>query len=299
MNKEAFKRNLRIIKRKKWPIILAVTILVATFVTPFIVSAVANGKRYSTKNPIALSSVFVKKSDQNKINLIAHRGFSCQAPENTAAAIEKAADYGFDTIEIDIRQTADGVWVVSHDDNISDMTDKSGNISSYTYYDLITATVDNGANHKNYSDLKILTLEEALSLCLKHNIKPMIEIKSYTAEGLNHLIELIDKNGFTESCSIASFDRNVLDEIRLCNDKISLYVLVSKLNSKSLEECLDDPTIGVSFNGNSKVNTQKKIKQLQAAGIPLVCRTVDEAEIMQKYYAMGVTVFVTNRIYSK
>lgn len=299
MNKEAVKRNLRIIKRKKWPIILAAVILVAAIVTPLIVSAVADGKRYSAKEPIALSSIFVKKSDQSKISLIAHRGFSSQAPENTAAAIEKAADYGFDTVEIDIRQTADGVWVVSHDDDISDMTDKSGSISSYTYYDLITATVDNGANHESYTDLKILTLEEALSLCLKHNIKPMIEIKSYTAEGLDNLIELVDKNGFTESCLIISFDRSVLDEIRLRNDKITLYVLVSKLNSKNLEACLDDPTIGVSFNGNSKVNTQKKIKELQAAGIPLVCWTVDNAKIMEKYYAMGVTVFVTNRIYSK
>lgn len=299
MNKEAFKRNLRIIKRKKWPIILVAVILVAAIVTPLIVSAVADGKRYSAKEPIALSSIFVKKSDQSQISLIAHRGFSSQAPENTAAAIEKAADYGFDTVEIDIRQTADGVWVVSHDDDISDMTDKSGSISSYTYYDLITATVDNGANHESYTDLKILTLEEALSLCLKHNIKPMIEIKSYTAEGLDSLIELVDKNGFTESCSIISFDRSVLDEIRLRNDKITLYVLVSKLNSKNLEACLDDPTIGVSFNGNSKVNTQKKIKELQAAGIPLACWTVDNAEIMEKYYAMGVTVFVTNRIYSK
>lgn len=299
MNKEAVKRNLRIIKRKKWPIILVAVILVAAVATPLIVSAVADGKRYSAKEPIALSSIFVKKSDQGRISLIAHRGFSSQAPENTAAAIEKAADYGFDTVEIDIRQTADGVWVVSHDDDISDMTDKSGSISSYTYYDLITATVDNGANHESYTDLKILTLEEALSLCLKHNIKPMIEIKSYTAEGLDSLIELVDKNGFTESCSIISFDRSVLDEIRLRNDKITLYALVSKLNSKNLEACLDDPTIGVSFNGNSKVNTQKKIKELQAAGIPLACWTVDNAEVMEKYYAVGVTVFVTNRIYSK
>lgn len=299
MNKEAVKRNLRIIKRKKWPIILVAVILVAAIATPLIVSAVADGKRYSAKEPIALSSIFVKKSDQSQISLIAHRGFSSQAPENTAAAIEKAADYGFDTVEIDIRQTADGVWVVSHDDDISDMTDKNGSISSYTYYDLITATVDNGANHESYTDLKILTLEEALSLCLKHNIKPMIEIKSYTAEGLDSLIELVDKNGFTESCSIISFDRSVLDEIRLRNDKITLYALVSKLNSKNLEACLDDPTIGVSFNGNSKVNTQKKIKELQAAGISLACWTIDNAEVMEKYYTMGVTVFVTNRIYSK
>lgn len=299
MNKEAVKRNLRIIKRKKWPIILVAVILVAAIVTPLIVSTVADSKRYSAKEPIPLSSIFIKKSDQSRISLIAHRGFSSQAPENTSAAIEKAAEYGFDTVEIDVRQTADGVWVVSHDDDISDMTDKSGSISSYTYYDLITATVDNGANSESYTGLKILTLEEALLLCLKHNIKPMIEIKSYSAEGLDSLLELVDKNGFAESCSIISFDRNVLDEIRLRNDKITLYALVSKLNSKNLDACLDDPTIGISFNGNSRVNTQKKINRLQAAGIPLACWTVDNAEVMQKYYAMGVTVFVTNKIYSK
>lgn len=299
MNKEAVRRNFRIIKRKKWPIILAAVILTLAVVTPPIVSAVANGKRYSDKAPIALSSVFIKESDRSKISLIAHRGFSCQAPENTSAAIEKAAEYGFDTVEFDIRQTADGVWVVSHDDEIKQMTDKRGKISTYTYYDLITANIDNGANHKEYDSLKIMTLEEALAACLKHNIKPMIEIKSYTEGSIDGLLEIIDKNGFTDSCCIISFDRSVLDEIRLRNDKITLYVLISKLTGSNMAECLDDLTIGVSFNGNSKKNTEKKIKQLQQANIPLVCWTIDNGETMQKYYDMGITVFVTNRIYSK
>lgn len=299
MNKEAIKRSFRIIKRKKWPIVLAVVIVIAAITSPIISNAVASHKRYMAKSPIALSSVYVKKTDQNKINLIAHRGFSCQAPENTVAAVEKAAEYGFDTIEIDVRQTADSVWVVSHDADIKGMTDKSGKISSYTYYDLITANIDNGANHKNYGDLKIATLDQVLQACLANNIKPMIEIKDYTDDGLDTLLQIIDKNGFTKSCSVISFDRTVLGKVRERNDKVKLYALVSKLNKDNLQKCLDDPTIGVSFNGHKKINNENKIKQLQDAGVALACWTVDDKETMQKYYEMGVTTFVTNRIYKK
>lgn len=299
MNKEAIKRSFRIIKRKKWPIVLAVVIVIAAITSPIISNAVVSHKRYMAKSPIALSSVYVKKTDQNKINLIAHRGFSCQAPENTIAAVEKAAEYGFDTVEIDVRQTADSVWVVSHDADIKGMTDKSGKISSYTYYDLITANIDNGANHKNYGDLKIATLDQVLQACLANNIKPMIEIKDYTDDGLDTLLQIIDKNGFTESCSVISFDRTALDKVRERNDKVKLYALVSKLNKDNLQKCLDDPTIGVSFNGHKKINNENKIKQLQDAGVALACWTVDDKETMQKYYKMGITTFVTNRIYKK
>ena len=264
MNKEAIKRSFRIIKRKKWPIVLAVVIVIAAITSPIISNAVASHKRYMAKSPIALSSVYVKKTDQNKINL-----------------------------------TADSVWVVSHDADIKGMTDKSGKISSYTYYDLITANIDNGANHKNYGDLKIATLDQVLQACLANNIKPMIEIKDYTDDGLDTLLQIIDKNGFTESCSVISFDRTVLDKVRERNDKVKLYALVSKLNKDNLQKCLDDPTIGVSFNGHKKINNENKIKQLQDAGVALACWTVDDKETMQKYYKMGITTFVTNRIYKK
>lgn len=299
MNKEAIKRSLRIIKRKKWPIILAVLIVIAAIAAPIVSNAVTSHQRYTAKSPIALSSIYVKKTDQNKISLIAHRGFSCQAPENTVAAVKKAAEYGFDTVEIDVRQTADGVWVISHDADIKGMTDKSGKISSYTYYDLITANIDNGANYKNYGNLKIATLDQMLQVCLANNIKPMIEIKDYTDDGLDTLLQIIDKNGFTESCSVISFDRTVLGKVRERNDKIKLYALVSKLNKDNLQKCLDDPTIGVSFNGHQRINNEKKIKQLQDAGVALACWTVDDKETMQKYYDMGITTFVTNRIYKK
>ena len=229
MNKEALKRSFRIIKRKKWPIVLAVIIVITIIAAPLVSNAVSDRKRYTAKSPIPLSSVFVKKTDQSKIKLIAHRGLSCQAPENTVASIKKAAEYGFASVEIDVRQTADGVWVLSHDADIKKMTDKSGKISSYTYYDLITANINNGANHKNYGNLKIATLDQALSACLEFNIIPMIEIKDYTADGIDTLLETIDKNGFTKSCSVISFDRSVLKTIKEKNPDIQTVDLTLKV----------------------------------------------------------------------
>lgn len=290
-------KSLKRIKRKKWPIALISLALAAAIFIPAGFAVYGNYTRFSAKNPIPISDVFIKLTDRDSIHLIAHRGYSCQAPENTVPAIEAAADYGFDTVEIDVRQTQDGVWILSHDEDVKNMTGKRGKISSYTYYDLVTCKIDKGANHKYYDNLTIPTLEQALKACLEYNIKPMIEIKDYTDDGIKVLTELIDKNGFSESCSVISFDRVALETVRKYNGKIELFALVSKLTNKEVEKCLADVSIGVSFDGHQRTNNQKKISMLKSAGVSLVCWTVDDAETMQQYLEWGVSDFVTNRIY--
>ena len=54
--------------------------------------------------------------------LIAHRGFSSDAPENTFAAFDLALESGFDNIELDAQLTADGVPVVIHDSTLDRTT---------------------------------------------------------------------------------------------------------------------------------------------------------------------------------
>ena len=118
MNKESIKRRLRIIKRKKWPIAVITVILVAAIVLPITVSLVSSQKRFNTKTPLPLTDILTQEKDRERITLVAHRGYSAQAPENTIPSITKAAEYGFDYVEIDIRQTKDGVWVLMHDEDI-------------------------------------------------------------------------------------------------------------------------------------------------------------------------------------
>ena len=58
--------------------------------------------------------------------LIAHRGFSTVAPENTLAAFEAAIDAGAEILECDVQLTADGVPVIVHDPTLDRTTDGSG-----------------------------------------------------------------------------------------------------------------------------------------------------------------------------
>ncbi len=55
--------------------------------------------------------------------VIAHRGASSHAPENTLASIDKAAQLGFSWVENDVQRTKDGELVVIHDDSLRRTTD--------------------------------------------------------------------------------------------------------------------------------------------------------------------------------
>lgn len=298
MNTKSFKRQLRILRRKKWPVAVAIIAAIAIIATPIANSSYKKHQRFSVKNPVPYSVIFILRTEREKVQLIAHRGYNAQAPENTIPAFQKAAEYGFDTIEFDVHQTSDGVWVVAHDENIKSVTDKKGKISSYTYYDLVTATINEGANLKNYDNLKIPTLEQVLKICLETNLKPMIEIKTYKDSGIKSLVESIDKYGFTESCSIISFDYQALQLVEKESPDIKLYYLTSDLKDKNSEEILKSKSMGISFNGNKNGNDEK-VKDFINAEIPLACWTIDDGETMQKYFKLGVTTFVTNKIYPR
>lgn len=65
--------------------------------------------------------------------LVAHRGGSALAPENTLAAFDEASALGADALEIDVRRTADGVVVVFHDEDTARLTGAPGTIEGRTF----------------------------------------------------------------------------------------------------------------------------------------------------------------------
>lgn len=299
MDRKAFDRKIRILRRKKWPYVLLALILAAAVAIPVAAGVKNYRDRFSPKPAVALDKVVYKKTDREKVRLIAHRGFSALAPENTLAALEKAGKCGFAEAEFDIRLTLDGVWVLSHDKKVDKMTDKTGSISSYTYYDLFTCSIDRGAHLKDYPVQKIPTLEQALETCLKYNIRPMIEVKDYTDDGIDRLLKMLEKYGLTEDCSVISFDRELLSKIREKNEDIELLALVSKLTKKERKLIEKDNSIGVSFNAEERYNTKGRIKDLKKNGQRVVCWTVDDGGLMQRLIDEGFTDFVTNTVYPK
>ena len=101
--------------------------------------------------------------------LVAHRGASTEAPENTLPVFERAAALGVDAFEFDVRLTADGAVVVHHDPSLERTTDQTGPLIAQTLAQLRSADAghhfsrDGGATHPFRSQgVSIPTLDEVL-----------------------------------------------------------------------------------------------------------------------------------------
>ena len=85
-------------------------------------------------------------SDLNKPAIIAHRGGSSEAPENTLAAFRTAKDNGATGVEFDVDFTKDGRAVVIHDSTVDRTTDGSGPVNDFTFEEI--RKLDASAKHR-------------------------------------------------------------------------------------------------------------------------------------------------------
>ena len=108
------------------------------------------------------------------VDVIAHRGNSAGAPENTLAAIRSAVELGADGIEIDVRATADGRLVVMHDSSVRRTTSGSGQVDGLTLKQL--RALDAGSWFgEGFRGERVPTLEEAIAASRKTRL--FIELK--------------------------------------------------------------------------------------------------------------------------
>ena len=249
-----------------------------------------------TKSPITSYSTFTAYT-KNPQSFIAHRGFSSVYPENTIPAIKGAIEKGFYGCEFDIHTTKDGIWILNHDSDIDKMTDGTGEISDYTYEELLTFNIDNGNGIKNYNDLKITTLREAIQEFKETDVVPFIEIKGYDPEAFETLINIIDSYGLLDTAVIISFDMEALLGIREIDKNISLMYLTNNLTKEDVDICLKNGNIGVDINGGNIFKMKDALKYAQEKGLETAAWTVDIPIFSDILSLFGIKYITTNRIY--
>lgn len=227
------------------------------------------------------------------IKLIAHRGFSGMAPENSIVAFEKAAEYNFYAVECDIHLTKDGIWVVHHDNNIFRLTNGFKNIDDSTYDELQEYVIDNGVNVNEYPNQKIPTLEEYLVVCSDMKIIPQIEIKEGSKEKLSEILYLLEKYNLKEDAIIISFNSEILATMRSIDKDIDIWYLVEKINDEEINICKNN-SFALAFNASK--NKNDVIKTAKASGIQLCAWTVDDLDELERLYNAGVKYITTNSI---
>ena len=248
------------------------------------------------KFPVA-SRVAISSYTSSKQEFIAHRGLSSVFPENSIPAIEGAIQKGFYGCEFDIHTTKDGKWILNHDSDIDKMTNGSGNISEMSYSEILNFSIDNGNGIKNYPDLKLPLLEDALRIISESHIVPFIEIKGYDPLSFENLIEIIDNFNLIEKAVIISFDMEALLCIRAINTNIKLMYLTNNLTKNDVDTCLKNGNIGVNINFGNILKMTDALKYARENNLATAAWTVDipiASDIMNLF---GIRYITTNRIY--
>ena len=160
--------------------------------------------------------------------IIAHRGASYLAPENTLAAFRKAMEIGADGVEMDVQKTLDGGLVIHHDYIIDLHTDISGRIYDMTEGEL--KDLDFGSwKDAAYKDEKIATLAEALALCRSmEGCAVQLEMKSTMDNDpafVSGVVDAIRAADIADRLVLISFNHDLLRQAKALMPELRIGVL--------------------------------------------------------------------------
>ena len=252
---------------------------------------------------ILLNSIYIYLAVSNRANLsvlystrvsvTAHRGDSMNAPENTMAAIILADENQADVIEIDVRQTADGVLVLMHDENLSRTTGYDGRVGRVDY--ALLETLDAGSYFSDiYTGEPIPTLEEALEYGAQHNIFYNIELKpaSTDKDYVQSVVSLIEEYDYVDDCVVSSMDYDSLVELKQINEDIKTVVILSiVVGDVSEMEYVDGFSIRHNFV------TAGLVEKIHQEGKDIYVWTVNSEEKIKNLLLLDVDSIITDNPY--
>lgn len=236
--------------------------------------------------------------------IIAHRGASGIAPENTLAAFEKALEIGVDRIEMDLRQTIDGEVIVLHDKTIRRTTNGWGSARKLSLKKVRRYSAGSWFHHQ-FSDERVPTFREVLEL-VNGRTTLLLEIKDGSPyhHGIEkNTIQLIKEYNAHDWCIVQSFNDRVLKNFRslpdLHSDVQKLFEIVipvapfyggSRFTYKSLRRYDFAQEVNINF----KSVTPLVVKKVHKMGKKINVWTVNDEYDLKLFVNMGVDGIITD-----
>jgi glycerophosphoryl diester phosphodiesterase len=221
--------------------------------------------------------------------VVAHRGSSKAAPENTMAAFRQAIADGADWIELDVQETADGEVVVFHDSDFMRMAGVGLKIWDATLADL--RKVDIGSRFSPaFRDERVPTLGEVLDACTgKAGV--VIELKTYGhGQQLEERVaRIVDARGMATHIAVMSLDLDAVRKMKSLRPdwKVGLLMSVSAGNLQNS---------GADFLAvNAAFTDRRFVRSAHRRGTKVYVWTVDDASTMSAMMGRGVDGVITNK----
>lgn len=230
-----------------------------------------------------------------KTLILAHRGNSRVAPENTLPAFESALDLGVDLVELDYHHTADGVPVVFHDEELDRCTDAchvwggTKQLLARRPWAELKQLDAGGWFGEAFRGTHIATLEDALRLiCPRAGC--MIERKSGDAATC---VALLQRLNVIERCVVTGFEWPFLAECHRLAPELSLGALgTDRLTPERLSEAQQ---IGARVIGwDNDFVTAEHVRLVHSRGLKAWVWTVDQPARAAELVSWGIDGLISN-----
>ena len=226
------------------------------------------------------------------MRIIAHRGSSHACHENTMAAFQRAHADGADGIELDLRCTADGRWIVHHDAAI-DIAGSGARISELRLEQIAKLTVGPGAE-------PVPVFDDVLTWCRQQSMPLVLDIKD--GNGLETLIETVTPYQDALPLVFSSFRKSVIRHLRHVKPQWKSALIVGNPRWRFMRRFLTGPVMRFAREQNlhalhlhERWVSPSLIQTLKQSQINLAVWTVDEPVRVQMLSLLGADAVITNR----
>ncbi len=235
----------------------------------------------------------IKLENKGYTQMIAHRGMCGLEPENTNAAFVAAGNRSYYGIEADVHKTADGKFVIMHDENTLRMSGDDIEISKASYETLRSLRLKQKDGKRGRTDLRIPSLEEYLEICRHYGKKAILELKDeFTPEEIDEICRVAEQLEYMEHTVFISFRLNNLLLLKERNPEQAAQYLVEKDITDALIQEMADRNMGVDAFQNAF--TEEIIQKCREKGVITNAWTVNEPEMARKLIDWGIDYITTN-----
>lgn len=230
--------------------------------------------------------------------IIAHRGYSSRAPENTLGAIEAALDAGARSVEFDLQVASCGTPVLFHDVNLGRTTNGVGPVRRRTFGQL--QALDAGKWFSaDFEGEKLPSLAQALD-CVRGRVDRIYpEVKGYRElEDLDRMARIVIDGDMLPKTTFIGMDWTTLDRIGRQDDAIFVGYIVTEPEQlpEALERCRARPGSIIDFDHRLVLDNPGLAERARSQGTDVAVWTVNTPEEASALRAAGVTRFTTNEV---
>ncbi|MDH5591151.1 MAG: glycerophosphodiester phosphodiesterase family protein, partial [Gemmatimonadota bacterium] len=231
------------------------------------------------------------------VEIIAHRGYSAVAPENTLAALDAAIEAGATALEWDVHTAACGTPVLFHDDMVSRTTNGVGPLKRRTLEQLKAFDAGKWFGPE-FEGERIPSLREALEHVRGRVRRVYSEIKGFRElEDVDRMADIAAESGMLDQTVFIAMNWTLLDRMRTTHPDVCVGYIVTSADQadEAISRGEGDSRALLDFDARVLLEAPDIARRAHDAGVDMAVWTVNDSDTALRLHGLGIRRITTDR----